>query len=263
MKKFCPQVFTVILLIASAKAFPQPNGTVEFSATTIDNHATFSPKHVLAIWIEDESGSFVKSLEVMADKRIQYLYTWNDVSKGDKTDALTGATLPEHRTENVTWDCTDTEENPVPDGNYRVLIEYTSAHEQGPLASFTFGKSDSAVSLQPDDETYFQDISLSYTPASTGIDRQYAIMKNDVKIYPNPFSEMLRIDYQSQTVQHLRVAIYNNRMQLLKIVFEGAANAGLNSYNWTASGSTMPPAVYYVVISNGHSVYARSVIKTR
>ena len=115
---------------------------------------------MLAIWIEDESGQFVKSLEVMANKRIQYLYTWNKSSAGNKTDAITGETLLSHRTENVTWDGTDTNGGLVADGDYKVFIEYTSAHGQGPLAYYTFAKTAEEVSLQPGNETYFQDLSI-------------------------------------------------------------------------------------------------------
>ena len=55
-------IFTRITLLGQGSP-----GTVDVSVTTLPNGIDFSPKHVLAIWIEDGSGNFVQTLKLNAD----------------------------------------------------------------------------------------------------------------------------------------------------------------------------------------------------
>lgn len=137
-------------------------GEVTFNFTTLPNGATFSPRHVLAVWVEDETGNFVKSLKVQAEKRKQYLYTWNSKSSGNVTDAVTGATLTSHESHQVVWNRTNSSGLVVADGNYRMVVEYTSEHAQGPMLAVDFIIGATDLSLTPPDETYFTAISLTY-----------------------------------------------------------------------------------------------------
>ncbi len=245
------------------RADAQTTGQMDFSVTTVDNGAGFTPKHVLAIWIEDESGNFVKTLELMANKRIQYLYTWNTSSGGNTTDAVTGATLADHRTEETSWDCTDTSGNISPDGNYNVIIEYTSEHAQGPLATFSFNKSGDVISLQPTNETYFTSISVDYTPDATNINDFARSMKHSLKIYPNPFTDNLTVDFNARAEQEIKMSIYNTSMQLLHVIYEGRVSEGKNTVHWNGPSSDLPPGNYYLVVENGKSIMARGIIKAR
>ena len=138
-------------------------GEMTWTVRTVPNGANFSPKHVFAIWIEDENG-FVKTRKAMANQRKQYLYTWKAASNYNVVDAITGPTMTSHQTHTVTWDFTDLDGNIVPDGDYTVFTEYTSAHEQGPLTSTTFTKGPDSVLINPPDETYFKDMELSFVP---------------------------------------------------------------------------------------------------
>jgi len=172
MKKLTTQIsisFSFILLLigftSSAQNFPisTSGGELSFTVRTVTNGGNFAPKHVLAIWIEDADG-FVKSRKVMAVQRKQYLYTWMDVSNNNTVDAITGSTITSHQSHTVLWDCTDLNGFIVPDGDYTVHVEFTEKHAQGPLYSATFTKGPDSQSLSPPDETYFKDISLTFTP---------------------------------------------------------------------------------------------------
>lgn len=138
-------------------------GELSFTVRTVTANGNFSPRHVLAIWIEDLNG-FVKSRKVMANQRKQYLYTWVSSSNYNVVDAITGATLNSHQTHTVTWDCTDLNGEIVPDGDYVVWAEFTEQHAQGPLFSATFTKGPDTQVLTPPDETYFKDIVITFTP---------------------------------------------------------------------------------------------------
>lgn len=138
-------------------------GEMSFTVRTVTANGNFSPKHVLAIWIEDTDG-FVKSRKVMANQRKQYLYTWVSSSNNNVVDAITGPTLTNHQTHTVEWDCKDLNGNIVPDGEYIVYAEFTDKHAQGPLYSINFTKGPDPVFVSPPDETYFKDIVITFTP---------------------------------------------------------------------------------------------------
>lgn len=142
-------------------------GELSFTVRTVTASGNYSPKHVLAIWIEHD-GDFVKTRKAMANQRKQYLYTWKASSDYNVVDAITGATLTSHQTHTVTWDCTDLDGNIVPDGEYDVYAEFTDKHAQGPLYTLSFTKGADALSLSPGDETYFKDIELEFTPMIAG-----------------------------------------------------------------------------------------------
>ena len=134
-----------------------------FTVRTVPAGGNFAPKHVLAIWVESNN-TFVKTRKAMAGIRKQYLYTWAAASNFNTVDAITGATLNNHQTHTVTWDCTDLNGDIVPDGDYVVYTEFTDQHAQGPLYSITFTKGPDPQTLIMPDETYFKDIELTFVP---------------------------------------------------------------------------------------------------
>ena len=143
------------------------SGALSVSATTSTYNGSYAPQHVLAIWVESSSGTFVKSLLVNAAARKQYLTNWYDAtSSGNSTDAVTGATLRSHGSRTCSWDGTDVSGNVVGDGTYNVCMELTQNNGTGKFASFTFTKgtaSDSQTSLS---KTNFSNVSLAWTPAA-------------------------------------------------------------------------------------------------
>ncbi len=167
--KIAPLAFIAVLLLsfnAGLKAQDPTEGTMTFSVRTVTANGNYSPRHVLAIWVEDADG-FVLTRKLNADRRKQYLYTWNGTSGGNVTDATTGATLSSHQSHSVTWDCRDKDGALVPDGEYTVYVEFTDAHAQGPLTMLSFTKGPEAVELTPADETNFKDMALQFEPAVT------------------------------------------------------------------------------------------------
>ncbi|MBE0638881.1 MAG: DUF2271 domain-containing protein [Bacteroidales bacterium] len=164
--------FITILMLTSfnsgtdVKATNNTPGTVVFTATTLPAGGNYAPKHVLAIWVEKD-GVFVKTRKAMANQRKQYLYKWAASSNYNVTDAITGATLPQHQTHTVQWNCTDLSGNVMPDGNYTVIIEFTDKHAQGPWYAVTFNKGTEPVSITPPNQQYIINMQLTYTPEIT------------------------------------------------------------------------------------------------
>ncbi|MCF8371647.1 MAG: DUF2271 domain-containing protein [Bacteroidales bacterium] len=141
----------------------QTPGNMTFTFKTVTNNGTYSPKHVLAVWIEDSNG-FVRTQLRRAVARKQYLYTWIASTGQNEVDATTGATLTSHQTQTITWDCKDLSGNEVPDGDYTIRVEFTDKHAQGPLYSITFTKGATYQHLTPANETNFINIDLEFTP---------------------------------------------------------------------------------------------------
>lgn len=148
------------------KATDNTSGTVVFTAKTLPAGGNYAPKHVLAIWVEKD-GVFVKTRKAMANQRKQYLYKWAASSNYNVTDAITGATLPQHQTHTIEWNCKDLSGNVVPDGNYTVIIEFTDKHAQGPYYEVTFNKGTEPVSITPPNQQYIINMQLTYTPEIT------------------------------------------------------------------------------------------------
>jgi PKD repeat protein len=167
-KRYLASVFIACLFFLSGmagdiNAQETADGEMTFSVRTVTVNGDFSPRHVLAIWVEDDAG-FVKTRKLRGDKRKQYLYTWNSNTGSNVTDATTGATLSSHQAHSVTWDCRDVNGDLVPDGTYKVYVEFTEEHAQGPIYSVSFNKGPEPVSVTPGDETNFKDIELSFEP---------------------------------------------------------------------------------------------------
>ena len=118
----------------------------------------YQPKNIGAIWIETSGGAFVKTVKRWANRRRQYLSTFNSVSGQDLTDAISGATLTAHITHDVTWNLTDRSRCEVPEGDYRVAIELTDRDGPGAVARFPFHKGTAPSMSTPADTAQFHDL---------------------------------------------------------------------------------------------------------
>lgn len=172
MRKIQQKSFLLTFIIcftgfaSDLKSQTATDGEMTFSVRTVTADGNFSPRHVLAIWVEDQAG-FVLTRKLRGDDRKEYLYTWNSNSGGNVVDATTGATLTSHQTHSVTWDCRNLNGELVPDGEYTVIVEFTEEHAQGPLRMVTFAKGSEMISMAPADDANFKDIELLFEPIVT------------------------------------------------------------------------------------------------
>ena len=151
--------------------------SVEFMVRTSSPGGRFSPKNIGAIWVEDSSGHFVKTLKVWAQRRRQYLFTWNAVTGGNTVDAITSATATRHFKHTVSWDLTDTQKRRVANGQYKIRVEMTDQHSQGPLTSFVFPVNSQSDTINLANATYFHDMQLIYHKSNpTTANHKYALV---------------------------------------------------------------------------------------
>jgi len=144
----------------TSSASANSTGTLSVSVTTVAPGGGYSPKNVVAIWIQTNTGVFVKSLLVYANARKADLSTWYPNSSGNTVNAVTGATQSSNGTRTCTWNGTDVSGNVVVDGTYLVCMNI--ADGKTAFASFSFTKGTAAVTLSPANVTNFTNISISW-----------------------------------------------------------------------------------------------------
>jgi hypothetical protein len=115
--------------------------TVTYETQSLDGR--YAPKNCEAVWVETPEGQYVATLEVTAGLRRPGLVYWQERACTQELgpDALTSATLREHKEHEVTWTGVDFMGRPMPDGPYKLYVEVTETDkEPGDLATFDFVK---------------------------------------------------------------------------------------------------------------------------
>lgn len=139
--------------------------SVSVSVTTATYNGEYSPKNVFAIWIEKDDGSYIKTLGAWAQKYKSKLQRWMSKSgSGSKgmTDAVTGASRRVHGTENVSWNLTDVNNQPLSDGIYNVYFELneTNGSSKQLNAQIQLGANPSVLNVS--NTANFKDINISF-----------------------------------------------------------------------------------------------------
>ena len=207
------QIFSLALFtLLGAQSFAQTSGNLTFSFTEVSKPASSTygntGKHVIAIWIENSSGTFIKSkIRYAGFGTADHLPTWATKSGGtagncmssscNVVSATTGATRSSFTSRTITWDGTDVSGTVVPDGTYKIAIQETWSHSGSGTAIryFTFTKGPNADSQTPSNDANFSSISLNWT-STAGLtensDNQALI------IYPNPSADgIFTVDYKN------------------------------------------------------------------
>ena len=143
-------------------------GSLAFSVRTATYNGPYAPRNAGVIWVTDSNNQFVKTIKIWAATYRYTLIRWISSSGQNTQGAITGASLNSHQLHNVSWNGTDYQGNPVPDGDYKINVEFTehnaSAGNMGKFKQVTFTKGSEPVSLTIPNETYFRDMTLTWTP---------------------------------------------------------------------------------------------------
>jgi hypothetical protein len=257
-----PLILTLVLLSAASFVRGQADGTVTFTIKSLPKAVGYSPKHVLAMWVADNSNKLLKNLELSAAKRVQWLSTWNAASGGVATDITSGATLSSHVTHTKTWNCRDKSGTLVPDGTYKIITEFTSEHAQGPVNIISFSKAGSKITLNPAASTYFSNINLVFTPVfATGIQNELST-DFDLEVYPNPVKDFLNISYTLAAPSQVILSIYSMNMQLIKVISTQTAVAGKNEIQWVPA-QDLAKGSYVLVMQSDRFIATRKIILSK
>ncbi|MCF8389360.1 MAG: DUF2271 domain-containing protein [Bacteroidales bacterium] len=250
----------LVAVVFSVNALSQATpGVVNFNFISKAKSGGYSPKHVMATWIETDAGAFVKTLNLNGSKRKEYLYTWNSKSSGNTTDASTGATLASHKSHNLSWNTTAVDGSVVPDGEYKIKTEFTSEHAQGPILMVSFPKAGNEVSLTPDNQTYFETISLSFVPeSSTGIAPNLESIA--LNIYPNPVKDIFMVQCNLDKTRDIQLNIYDSKMSLISNLYSGQKEKGEVEFNFNLKKLNLNAGVYYILLKTESFQSAQKII---
>ena len=212
---------SLLVLLTASWITAQTSGTLTITATTSSAGGNFAPKNIVAIWIEDEQGNFVKTLLAYAQNRKTHLNTWEASTTAagspfNTVDAITGATRTSHATRTCTWNATDINGTLVPDGVYKVRLELTDKNSTGNYSTFTITKDTNPENQTPANVPSFSSISINWVPLLTGI--RDNINSENYKIYPNPTTGVFTISGENiREVQIRNAAGY--------LIYDGVSTA--------------------------------------
>lgn len=248
MRKQLTLIFLACLFTSLISA--RTVGTLSVSVTTSPFGGEYAPDHVLAIWIENDSGEFVKTLLAYADRRMTHLNTWEASTTAagsafNKTDAISGATQGNHGTRTAQWDGTDYSGATVPDGEYHLRMELTDQNATGNTASITFNKGTTEVNLTPANAPSFSNITVTWTPMATAIDPDLT-ESNTFVVYPNPSTGQFTV---------LGEGIISLEVKDLSGKTVGTSTTPILDLSGLANG------VYLVSIKTGTETVIRKIVK--
>lgn len=249
MKKCILTSFAFLLTLTWINA--QTAGTLTVTATTSETGGNYAPKNIVAVWIEDEQGNFVKTLLAYAQNRKTHLNTWEAATTAagspfNTVDAITGATKTSHATRTCSWNGTDVNGTVVPDGTYKLRMELTDKNSTGNYSTFNFTKDANLVSLTPPNVPSFASISINWVPLLTGITDD--ISSGNLKIYPNPTSGIFTI-----TGENIRgIQIRNAAGGMLYTVSSPSVDI-----------SDQPDGIYLLNITTDKGTFTKKILKKR
>lgn len=227
----------------------QTQGELTVSTATSDAGGNYAPRNIVAIWVEDDSGNFVKTLLAYAATRITHLNIWqaSTVAAGsefNRVDAITGATRTSHGTRNCSWNATDFNGTLVMDGTYNIWMELTDQNGTGNYSSFPFTKGTNAESLSPANVPSFSSIDINWMPDTAGVSEN-----NDsynFVIYPNPSTGIY-------TIKMDEIGDVVIRNILGSVVYKSKTN--------TIDISNQPNGVYLITVRVNDKTATAKIIK--
>jgi hypothetical protein len=141
------------------------SGSVALTVATASLGGQFAPKNIVALWVEDSGGAFVKTLGVWAARRIGYLASWNASSGGSTVDAVTGATRSSHAGSlSVTWNGKNAAGAAMSKDKYRLRGELTDRNGAGATFSQVIDASAGASTASTGPIAGFTSVSAAYAP---------------------------------------------------------------------------------------------------
>jgi hypothetical protein len=266
--RFSMQALMLLLIMAffsssTPDQSAQTSGVVGFTVKTVTYNGDRSPKNIVAIWVEDNTGKFIKTRLLQADRRKQWLLTWNEKSKGSTVDAVTGATLNSHQTHSITWDCTDESGSLVADGDYKIVVEFTEEHAQGPLTSVSFSKGLQDQTIIPADLANFIDMKLEYKTSVTGVSMEQAAF-DPLVLYPNPFLESVNLRFTLRENLPAEIRIFNLNGKQVREIIHHPVSPGEQSLLWDGTGEAgdpLPAGIYFIQLRAREKSHTESVLK--
>ena len=261
---------TLLLTIAilfGMNLMAQTAGNLTFSIKTTEPTGNYTGSHVIALWIESSTGTFIKTKVKYAAAREQYLNVWKTKSNSNVVDAVTGSTINSHTTPiTFTWNATNVSGAVVTDTDYKVWVQMSDANSNGPTTSCLFTKGTTPITNQTFTNVgNFTNMTLIWTPNTSAID-EVATSGVGFVSYPNPLQNSTTIRYHLEKEENVSLKIYDINGKLVKVLTEQVGDIGDNYIVWNAdnvNGNKVQTGVYYSCLTVGQKSYSQKMIVTK
>ena len=247
MKRY---VLIMFIAITGVQLSAQTTGKLNVSVTTSSTGGNYAPRNIVAVWIEDASGNFVKTLLAYANTRITHLNNWETITsaKGimyNRTDAITGATQNSHSTRTCAWDGTDYNKNLVADGKYFVCMELTDKNATGNFSKFEITKGASNT-VTPQNVPSFSSINLLWEASGT-VDAREIALDNDIQIFPNPTKDIFFI--RGENISSIEILTLSG-----SLIFKNSSTTRIDMSNYKNG-------IYLIRIKEGERTIVKKLVK--
>lgn len=240
--------------------------TTTFTFTEASHASTYSgnANHVLAVWIEQGSGSagtfIVTKLRYVGGGTNDHLPNWTSKASAgattsatsslcNTTTAISGATLSAWSSKTVIWDGKNASGTLVADGNYQFVVQSTWTHGTTGTAIryFPFVKG-----LGATNPTFASD--ANFTGISTTLSSPSYSIKPEVSIFPNPTNGIINMDFKND-VNNIRIINI-----LGKVVYNERVTEDLTNTNKRIDLSNLVGGIYIVSVSNDNGTSNYKVV---
>ena len=253
--------FTLVVFLLNVSVLnAQTAGNLSFGVNLTSHNGSYGLEHVSAIWIENVSRTFVKTKYRMASGHTlnSHLPVWKAKSGLNVVDATAGATLYSYSAISINWNATNVSATLVPDGVYRVYVEFTwgegTNHD---TTSIVFTKGPSAVHLTPPNKTNFTAMSLDWVPSNVGIEDNTS--NTLFSIYPNPVNSQSVIKYSVSELSDVTISMFDINGKLVSVLFDGNQPAGDYTLPLSVNGK-LNPGIYFVKLYTGKSQQVQRIL---
>ncbi|OYT17098.1 MAG: hypothetical protein B7C24_04260 [Bacteroidetes bacterium 4572_77] len=237
-----------VFLCAPIFLMAQENGELQITTTTSQAGGSYAPKNILAVWVENPQGEFVKTLMAYANSRITFLNMWQAStaeagSEFNTVDAITGPTKNNHSSRYCTWNGTNYNGEAVDNGSYYLWMELTDKHATGNYVSFEFVKEAEAYTLTPDDVPSFSDITLEWLPGALVVEE--TLKQANISVSPNPSQGLFEV--QCENLEYLELKTISGQC------LQRTTNTQLDIRN-------QKDGLYLLIIKTNQTQYIRKII---
>ena len=148
-----------------------PSLKVTFTTTTTPT-ITYAPANVVAVWVQNLAGTFVKTIGQWVAVRQSSLVAWRAAAGTTDADAVSGASRNNHtQALTVAWDLKDRLGNVVPDGTYTIRLEASESNAtavgQNNQGTFTFVKGATVQTQTALSNGGFTNVTVLFNPNAT------------------------------------------------------------------------------------------------
>jgi hypothetical protein len=255
--------FVIAFMISTSVLHAQTAGTMTFNFTTASS-SSYSPKHCIAVWIENNSGTFIKTkLKMCSNGNLDHLTTWTGKSGSNVVDAITGSTRTTNGALSVVWNGTDVSGTVVANGVYKVWVEFAwgSSQTTGKLfQSFTFTKGATSDHQTPADYTYgttgsLTGMTIDWAPA-VGVTEN--LSSDKFNIFPNPITSQSAVKYSLTELSDVTIGLYDISGKLIDILVDENQNTGNYNLPLSLSGK-VNPGVYFIKMNTGKAEHTSKI----